>query len=118
MFIYICQATPCFQKLNNWNPEKSLFGPLWLFADGLWSFVVICVRLLVVCGRLWVACFSNYVRGILDSNQQLITNLSRANCWMIKYNEIEYKVVNHILLPENVLIERKRIILRPLSFKK
>ena len=57
IFIYICEAPPCFQFIKNKYLEfgKSLFGGLWLFSGGLWSFA----------GGLWsfvvVACFSNYV---------------------------------------------------------
>ena len=49
MFIYICQAPPCFlfmKKLNNWNSEK-----VYLVVCG--CLLVVCGRLLVVCGRLW-----------------------------------------------------------------
>ena len=50
MFIYICQAPPCFQftkKLNNWNSEK-----VCLVIRG--CLLVVCGRLLVVSGHLLV----------------------------------------------------------------
>ena len=58
MFVYICQAPPCFQftkRINNWNSGKFylVLFLLWLFAGDLWLFVVVCGGLLVVCGRLW-----------------------------------------------------------------
>ena len=53
MFIYICQAAPCFQFSKKFGRLWLFAGGLWSFSDGLGSFVVVCVRLHVVCGHLW-----------------------------------------------------------------
>ena len=81
MFIYICQAPPCFQKLNNWNSKKVYLvvcgcllvvcgglwlsaGGLWSFAGGLWLFAGGLRLLVVVCWRfVVVACFNNHDQG-------------------------------------------------------
>ena len=78
MFIYMCQAAPCFQfsKKKKKKKKKSGFrkdsfvvcGCLLVvcggFSDGLGSFVAACGRLDGVCGGFWwfviVASFSNY----------------------------------------------------------
>ena len=88
MFIYICQAPPCFQftkKINNWNSEK-----VYLVVCG--CFLVI--RLLVVYGGLcwflvvcsWfvvVACFSNSVT-------RLRMGLSGLNKHKFKHNFCDF----------------------------
>ena len=53
MFIYICQAPPCFQKLNNWNPEKVCLVICGCLLVVYGHLLVVCGHLLVVCGCSW-----------------------------------------------------------------
>ena len=80
MFIYICQAAPCFQfskKLNNRNSGKI---PL----VGCGCLLVVYGRLPVVCGRflmvwyrlLWFVVVLHVVCGGLQSLPLLVTTIS------------------------------------------
>ena len=69
-------------------------GRLCLFADALWSFVLVCGRLLVVCGGLWssvvVACFTNYVH-LLSSQFHILVRFKTCKVVIQQNTVLECK---------------------------